>query len=62
MSRRLRKEIYDRAHYVEGQGDGIEMVLIRMDAIEDAVRAWDRAKRQKIRRLQERGVTKARTG
>jgi len=33
----LRKEIYERVPYVEPQGDSIEMVLIRMDAIEDAV-------------------------
>jgi hypothetical protein len=32
--RSLRKEIYERAHYVEPQGDSIEMVLIRMDVIQ----------------------------
>jgi hypothetical protein len=50
MSQSLRKEIYERAHYVEPQGDRIEMVLIRMDAIEDAVRAWDKARRRRAKR------------
>jgi hypothetical protein len=49
MSESLRNEIYRHAHYVEGQGDGIYMVLIRMDAIEDAVRAWEKARRRRAR-------------
>lgn len=47
----LKQAIRAVAHEVEGQGDGIEMVLIRMDAIEAAVREWIRTKRErKIRR------------
>lgn len=61
MSQSLRKEIYERAHYVEPQGDFVEMVLIRMDAIEEAVRVWDKARRrratQRRRKAQLRGST-----
>lgn len=46
----LRSEIYQRALYVEPQGDFIEMVLIRMDAIEEAVAAWDKTARQRTKR------------
>jgi hypothetical protein len=40
----LRKEIEKRAHAIEPQGDGIEMVLIRMDEILAAARAYQRKK------------------
>lgn len=46
----MRSEIYQRALYVEPQGDFIEMVLIRMDAIEEAVAAWDKTARQRTKR------------
>ena len=35
----LREEIEERAHSFEGQGDGIFMVLIRLDEIFAAVRS-----------------------
>lgn len=38
MSQALIDEITRRAHFVEPQGDGIYMVLIRMDEILTAVR------------------------
>jgi hypothetical protein len=41
----LRKEIEKRAHDIEAQGDGVEMVLIRMDEILAAVRAAKRKKK-----------------
>jgi hypothetical protein len=47
MSKTLTEEISGRAHYVEGQGDGIYMVLIRMDEIIAAVRAFRRKKKRK---------------
>lgn len=43
----LRKEIEKRAHDIEGQGDGVEMVLIRMDEIMAAVRASRRKPKKK---------------
>lgn len=47
----LRKEIEKRAHSFEGQGDGIYMVLIRLDEIQAAVRASRRpVKKKKTRR------------
>jgi hypothetical protein len=52
----LRSEIEKRAHFVEGQGDGIYMVLIRMDEIIRAVSAFNRAKKaKKPRRKQGNG-------
>jgi hypothetical protein len=41
----LTEEIMKRAHSVEGEGDGIVMVLIRLDEILAAVRAYRRKKR-----------------
>jgi len=49
----LREEIELRAHSIEGQGDGIFMVLIRMDEIIAAVRAY-RRKHSKRRKGQRR--------
>jgi len=46
---KLTSEIEKRAHYVEGQGDGIYMVLIRMDEIIAAVAAFNRSKKPKKR-------------
>lgn len=46
----LREEIELRAHSVEGQGDGVVMVLIRMDEIINAVKAYRRALKRKARR------------
>lgn len=43
--RSLKREIRDRAHSVEEQGDNVEMVLIRMDEIEAAVREWLKSRR-----------------
>ena len=43
----LRNEIEKRAHSFEGQGDGVYMVLIRMDEIAAAVRAVRRKKPKK---------------
>ena len=43
----LRSEIERRAHQIEPQGDGIVMVLIRMDEIIAAVRAYRRPKAKK---------------
>lgn len=45
----LTQQITKRAHFVEGQGDGIYMVLIRMDEISAAVRAFNRSKKPKKR-------------
>jgi hypothetical protein len=42
----LTKEIAKRAHCVEPQGEGIYMVLIRMDEIIAAVRKYRRRKRR----------------
>jgi hypothetical protein len=42
----LTQEIAKRAHAVEGQGDGVYMVLIRMDEIISAVRKFRRKKRK----------------
>ena len=47
MTLRLEREIGKRAHHVEGQGDGILMVLIRMDEIVAAVKAAKPKKRRK---------------
>jgi len=58
-SQGLRNEIYRRAHYVEPQGDFIEMVLIRMDAIEDAVRAWERTQRQRAKRRRAKAMARS---
>lgn len=55
---RLHREIRKRAHSTEEQGDGVEMVLIRMDEIERAVRAWD--KERKYRSSTKRWAKKAR--
>lgn len=55
VKQNLRSEIYRRAHYVEPQGDFIEMVLIRMDAIEDAVIAWDKVRRRQRERKTKEG-------
>ncbi len=46
----LRKEIEKRAHSIEGQGDGITMVLIRMDEIFAAARASRRKRKSKPKR------------
>lgn len=43
----LAQEITKRAHHVEPQGDGIYMVLIRLDEIVAAVRAFNRSKKPK---------------
>jgi hypothetical protein len=43
----LAQEIEKRAHYFEGQGDGIVMVTIRLDEIIAAVRSH-RTSRRKI--------------
>jgi len=59
MSRSLRKEIYQRAHYVEPQGDFIEMVLIRMDAIEEAVAAWDKARRRRSNQRRKKAAARS---
>ncbi|VIO73310.1 hypothetical protein CI1B_49150 [Bradyrhizobium ivorense] len=58
MPKSLRNEIYRRAHYVEPQGDFIEMVLIRMDAIEEAVNAWDRGRRRLANRRKKHSAAK----
>lgn len=59
MSKSLRNEIYRRAHYVEPQGDFIEMVLIRMDAIEEAVSAWDKARKRRLNKAKARSKQRA---
>ena len=41
----LRDEIEKRAHAIEPQGDGVEMVLIRMDELLAAVKAWWKKRR-----------------
>lgn len=46
----LRKEIEKRAHDIEPQGDGVEMVLIRMDEILAAARAARRKPKKKPKR------------
>lgn len=43
----LTQKIEKRSHQIEGQGDGIYMVLIRMDEIIAAVRAFRRKKKKK---------------
>jgi hypothetical protein len=45
--RALKREIENRAHNIEGQGDGIFMVLIRMDEIIAAVKAARRKRSKK---------------
>ena len=50
MFKRLRDEIHQLALYVEPQGDFTEIVVIRMDAIEEAVSAWDRARQQQAKK------------
>lgn len=47
MKRTLTQEIKKRAHYIEGQGDGIYMVLIRMDQIIAAVRGFRRRSKRR---------------
>jgi hypothetical protein len=59
MSQSLRNEIHQRAHYVEPQGDSIEMVLIRMDAIEDAVKTWDRSRHQRAKRRRTKATARS---
>lgn len=46
---RLSDEIKKRAHHLEPQGDGVWMVLIRMDEIEAAVQTWDKARRDRAK-------------
>lgn len=41
----IKKEIYKRAHFVQGQGDGIFMITIRLDEILRAVKAARRKKK-----------------
>ena len=43
----LEREIKKRAHFIEGQGDGIFMVMIRMDQIAAAVKAVRRKSKKK---------------
>lgn len=43
----LTAEIRKRAHSIEGQGDGVYMVLIRLDEIIAAVKASRRKKPKK---------------
>lgn len=55
VTEELRREIESRAHDFEGQGDGIYMVLIRLDAIAGAFEAirkrqWQRTHRPSTRR------------
>jgi hypothetical protein len=45
----LTNEIKLRAHQFEGQGDGIYMVLIRMDEIIAAVKAFRRRNKKRRR-------------
>jgi hypothetical protein len=40
-------EVRNRAHQCQGQGDGIYMVMIRLDEIIAAFHAVNRARRQK---------------
>jgi len=49
MRKTLSSEICRRAHVVEPQGDGIYMVLIRLDEIIAVVRSF-RRKRKKIKK------------
>lgn len=50
----LRREIELRAHSIEGQGDGIVMVLIRMDEIIAAVRKWKKDRKRENSRKRRR--------
>jgi hypothetical protein len=43
----LTEEIAKRAHQMEPQGDGVVMVLIRLDEILAASRAYQRGKKRK---------------
>ena len=55
----LRQEIERRAHDIEPQGDGIFMVLIRMDEIIAAVKAY-RRKTAARGKKKKRGIKKRR--
>ena len=46
MSKTLTQMIEARAHDIEGQGDGVYMVMIRMDEILAAVRSFRKKKRK----------------
>ncbi len=56
----LREEIELRAHDIEGQGDGVFMVLIRMDEIIAAVRAYRRGLKKHANRNRRRDQRKPR--
>lgn len=49
MKLTLTQEIEKRAHLVEGQGDGIYMVTIRLDEIIAAVRVFRRRKKEQTK-------------